>query len=53
MPRSDTAPHGVETRTPGTPLLAGIREAGGPHPLRARLTKFINHDLMNLLLVVK
>ena len=33
IPRVDTAPHGVETPTQGTPLLIGVREASGPHPM--------------------
>ena len=36
IPRVDTAPHGVETPTQGTPLLMGVREASGPHPMGAR-----------------
>ena len=36
IPRVDTAPHGVETPTQGTPLLIGVREAGGPHPMGVR-----------------
>ena len=41
--RDDTAPHGVETPLPGTPLLAGVREAGDPHPIVARsFSNFIN-----------
>ena len=46
IPSDDTAPYGVETPTAGTPLLAGVREAGGLHPLGARtFSKFIYHDL--------
>ena len=36
IPRVDTAPHGVETPTQGTPLLIGVCEASGPHPMGAR-----------------
>ena len=36
IPRVDTAPHGVETPTKGTPLLNGVREASGPRPLGVR-----------------
>ena len=32
-PRVETAPHSVETPTQGTPLLIGVREASGPHPM--------------------
>ena len=35
IPPDDTAPHGVETPTAGTPLSAGVREAGDLHPLGA------------------
>ena len=46
-PRDDTGPHGMETPTPGTTLLAGVREAGRPHPMGARkLIKFVNPDLI-------
>ena len=55
IPRDDTGPHGGEPPTPGTPLVAGLREADGPHPFGARFGKFINHDLkvLDLLLIVK
>ena len=32
IPRDDIGPHRVETLTPGTPLLSGVREAGGHRP---------------------
>ena len=48
IPRDETGPHGVETQPPGTPLSAGVREAGGPHPFGARrFSKFIGHDLID------
>ena len=33
IPRIDIASQGVETPTQGTPLLIGVREASGPHPM--------------------
>ena len=36
IPRVDTAPHGAETPTQGTPLLIGVREASGSHPMGVR-----------------
>ena len=33
IPLVDTVKHGVETPSQGTPLLIGVREASGPHPM--------------------
>ena len=50
----DTAPHGGETPTTGTPLSTGVHEAGDLHPLGARrFSKFIYHDVIDVLLIVK
>ena len=39
--------------TVGTPLLAGVREAGGLHQLGARrFSKFVCHDLIGLILFI-
>ena len=47
-------PHGVETPTPGTPLLAGVREASGPHLSgERRFSVIFNHDPVELSLIVK
>ena len=47
--RFDTGPQGVETQTPGTLLLAAVREAGGLHPMgKRRFSKWVNHDLIDL-----
>ena len=46
IPRDDAGSHDVEIPTPGTPLLAGVREAGSLHPLSARrLSKFSKFSL--------
>ena len=44
IPRVDTAPHGVETPTQGTPSLIVFREAIRPHPMNGRkeFSKFMN-----------
>ena len=36
IPPVDTAPHGMETPAQGAPLLIGVREASGPHPMGVR-----------------
>lgn len=44
-PRVNTTPNSMETPSLGTPLLVGIREAGGPHPLGERkFSKFSSHE---------
>ena len=49
IPPDYIAPYGVETPTVGTPLLAGVREAGGLQHLEVkRFSKFICHDLIDL-----
>ena len=54
IPRDDSGLHGVETLTPGTPLLVGVRGAGGPYPMGARrFSKLICHYLIDLLLILK
>ena len=52
MPRVDLGPHGEENPKSGMALWAGVREHGGPRPMGAtRFSKFINHDLINPLLI--
>ena len=50
----DSSSHDAETPTTGTPLLARVREAGGLLPLgERRFNRFICHDVIDLLLIVK
>ena len=47
----DAGPYGVDILTAGTPLVAGVREAGDLHSLGAsRFSKFVNHGTVDPLL---
>ena len=51
VPRDDMGPAQRKTPTPGPPLLAEVRQAGGPHPMEARrFSKVIAHHLEAYLL---